>query len=177
MFFFFHRFSAVYLGRASFKPYLMTGFTESVELGQIGEIKKNSAIVMRVQTGKQIAYDRLRWRGIALTNFDGRRGTTLDRDVQKLSTDFEGWIHTADLPPRTAAPSSGMIYTVYLEPLATDAIFVPGKVTKLRRNFTRESSNSFAVVRRSYLFRDSTHTLTNHLPTYTCIRYARYSPY
>src|SRR5260370_13830454 len=101
MFFFFHRFSAGYLGRASFNPSLMTGFTESVELGQIGEIKKNSAIVMRVQTGKQIAYDRLRWRGIALTNFAGRPATALDRDSPKTSSDFEVWIHTPDLPPRT----------------------------------------------------------------------------
>jgi transglutaminase-like putative cysteine protease len=175
VFFFFPRFSAGYLGRASFNPSLMTGFTESVELGQIGEIKKNSAIVMRVQTGKPIAYDRLRWRGIALTNFDGRRWTTLDRDPQKLSTDFEGWIHTADSQPKTATPNSGMIYTVYLEPLATDAIFVPGKPTRLRGNFTGESSNSFAAVRRSYLFRDSTDTLTNPFHNYTGIRYAGFS--
>ena len=175
LFFFFPRFSAGYLGRASFNPSLMTGFTESVELGQIGEIKKNSAIVMRVQTGKPIAYDRLRWRGIALTNFDGRRWTTLDRDPQKLSTDFEGWIHTANSQPKTATPNSGMIYTVYLEPLATDAIFVPGKPTRLRGNFTGESSNSFAAVRRSYLFRDSTDTLTNPFHNYTGIRYAGFS--
>src|SRR5713226_1564603 len=114
LFFFFPRFTAGYLGRASFNPSLMTGFTESVELGQIGEIKKNSAVVMRVQTGKPIAYDRLRWRGIALTNFDGRRWSTFDRGApQKLQPDFEGWIRTADLPPKTAAPNSGMIYTVY----------------------------------------------------------------
>src|SRR5260370_35312267 len=99
MFFFFHRFSAVYLGRASFNPSLMTGFTESVELGQIGEIKKNSAIVMRVQTGKQIAYDRLRWRGIALTNLDARRWTTLGHDVPKLSTDLACRLHNPRLHP------------------------------------------------------------------------------
>ena len=176
LFFFFPRFTAGYLGRASFNPSLMTGFSESVELGQIGEIKKNSAVVMRVQTGKPIAYDRLRWRGIALTNFDGRRWSTFDRGApQKLQPDFEGWIRTADLPPKTAAPNSGMIYTVYLEPLATDAIFVPGKVTKLRGNFTGESSNSLAAIRRSYLFRDSTDTLTNPFHNYTGIRYAGFS--
>src|SRR6266850_4057866 len=76
LFFFFPRFSAGYLGRASFSPSLMSGFTENVELGQIGEIKKNSAVVMRVQTGKPIGYDRLRWRGIALTTFDGWRWST-----------------------------------------------------------------------------------------------------
>jgi len=71
LFFFFPRFSAGYLGRASFNTSLMSGFTENVELGQIGEIKKNSAVVMRVQTGKPIGYDRLRWRGIALTTSMG----------------------------------------------------------------------------------------------------------
>jgi hypothetical protein len=70
-FFFFPRFSAGYLGRVSFSPTLMTGFTEDVELGQIGEIKKSSAVVMRVETGKPIGYEWLRWRGIALTTFDG----------------------------------------------------------------------------------------------------------
>jgi transglutaminase-like putative cysteine protease len=176
LFFFFPRFTAGYLGRASFNPSLMTGFTENVELGQIGEIKKNSAVVMRVQTGKPIAYDRLRWRGIALTNFDGRRWSTLDHGApQKLQTDFEGWIHTADLTPKTAAPNSGMIYTVYLEPLATDAVFVPGRVTRLRGNFTGESSNSLAAIGRSYLFRDSTDTLTNPFHNYTGIRYAGFS--
>src|SRR6266568_4644891 len=62
LFFFFPRFSAGYLGRAGFSSSLMSGFTDNVELGEIGEIKKNSAVVMRVQTGKPIGYDRLRWR-------------------------------------------------------------------------------------------------------------------
>jgi len=70
LFFLFPRISAGYLGRAGFNPSLMTGFSENVELGQIGEIKKSSTVVMRVQTGKPISYDRLRWRGIALTSFD-----------------------------------------------------------------------------------------------------------
>src|SRR2546430_13402393 len=73
LFFFFPRFTAGYLGRASFSPSLMSGFTENVELGQIGEIKKSSTVVMRVQTGKPVSYDRLRWRGSALTKCDLRR--------------------------------------------------------------------------------------------------------
>ena len=51
LFFFFPRFSAGYLGRTSMQPSLMTGFTDDIELGQIGEIKKNPAVVMRVKTG------------------------------------------------------------------------------------------------------------------------------
>ena len=175
LFFFFPRFSAGYLGRASFSPSLMSGFTENVELGQIGEIKKNSAVVMRVQTGKPIGYDRLRWRGIALTTFDGRRWTSSEHNAQRLQTGEDGWIRTADSPQKTDSFKPGMIYTVYLEPLATDAIFVPGKVISLKGNFSGENSNSFNAIRRTYIFRDSTDTLLNPFHNYTAIRYAGFS--
>ena len=172
LFFFFPRFSAGYLGRASFSPSLMSGFTENVELGQIGEIKKNSTVVMRVQTGKPVGYDRLRWRGIALTTFDGRRWTSAEHGPQKLYPDEDGWIHAADSTQRTDLPSPGMFYTIYLEPLATDAIFVPGKATRLKGNFSGEGSNSFSAIRRTYLLRDSTDTLLNPFHNYMGFRYA-----
>jgi transglutaminase-like putative cysteine protease len=175
LFFFFPRFSAGYLSRASFSPSLMSGFTENVELGQIGEIKKNSAVVMRVQTGKPIGYDRLRWRGIALTTFDGRRWTSSERNTQRLQPGEDGWIRTADSPQKTDSFKPGMIYTVYLEPLATDAIFVPGKVISLKGNFSGENSNSFNALRRNYIFRDSTDTLLNPFHNYTAIRYSGFS--
>jgi protein-glutamine gamma-glutamyltransferase len=175
LFFFFPRFSAGYLGRASFNSSLMSGFTESVELGQIGEIKKNSAVVMRVQTGKPIGYDRLRWRGIALTKFDGKRWTTSEHGTQKLQPGEDGWIHTADSPQKSETPKPGMIYTVYLEPLATDAIFIPGKVISIKGNFAGEGGNSFSAIRRTYILRDSTDTLLNPFHNYTAIRYAGFS--
>src|SRR4029077_2363132 len=148
LFFFFPRFSAGYLGRASFSSSLMSGFTENVELGQIGEIKKNSAVVMRVQTGKPIGYDRLYWRGIGLTNFDGKRWTTTEHLVQTLQPSNDGWIYAPDAAQKTDSPGPGILYTVYLEPLATDALFVPGKVISLRGNFTGDSTNSLALTRR-----------------------------
>jgi len=111
LFFFFPRFSAGYLGRASFNPSLMSGFTENVELGQIGEIKKNSAVIMRVQTGKPIGYDRMRWRGIALTTFDGRRWTTSDNIAQTLQSSADGWIYTPEVALNT---DPGILYSVYL---------------------------------------------------------------
>jgi hypothetical protein len=175
LFFFFPRFSAGYLGRASFSPSLMSGFSENVELGQIGEIKKNSAVVMRVQTGKPVGYGQLRWRGIALTTFDGRRWTSSERGAQRLQAGEDGWIHAADPPVKTDSPKPGIIYTIYLEPLATDAIFVPGKVISLKGNFNGENSNSFGAIRRTYILRDSTDTLLNPFHNYSAIRYAGYS--
>src|SRR5437899_8161045 len=172
LFFFFPRFTAGYLGRASFSPSLMSGFTEDVELGQICEIKKNSTVVMRVQTGRQIGYEQLRWRGIALTTFDGRRWSSPERDPERLLTGEDGWIHATGSPKKPDTPEAGIIYTVYLEPLATDAIFVPGKVMRLRGNFNGENTGSFGAIRRNFLFRDFTDTFLNPFHNYTGIRYA-----
>lgn len=172
LFFLFPRFSAGYLGRVSFSPSLMTGFTENVELGQIGEIKKNSAVVMRVQTGKPIGYDLLRWRGIALTKFDGKRWTVTARNPERLQPGEDGWIHTPEAGQRTDASGQTIQYTVFLEPLATDAIFVPGRVLSLKGNFTGESTNTFGGMRRMYILRDATDTLSIPFRSFTAIRYA-----
>jgi len=169
-FFVFPRVSAGYMGRASFSPSLMTGFSENVELGQIGEIKKNSAVVMRVQTGRPVGYDRLRWRGIALTTFDGRRWTSMDHAPQTLQPGPDGWIRTDELS-KPDGGATGLTYTVFLEPIATDAIFVPGKVISLRGNFTGEGGNSYFAMRRNYLMRDSTDTILNPFHNYMAIRY------
>ena len=172
LFFFFPRFSAGYLGRAGFSSSLMSGFTDNVELGEIGEIKKNSAVVMRVQTGKPIGYDRLRWRGIALTTFDGKRWSSTEPNPQRLQPGDDGWIYTSPPPQKADSPGPAILYTVFLEPLATDAIFVPGKVVSLKGNFTGEGGNSFTAIRRTYIFRDSTDTLLNPFHNYTAVRYA-----
>jgi transglutaminase-like putative cysteine protease len=172
LFFVFPRISAGYFGPASFGPSLMTGFSENVELGQIGEIKKNSAVVMRVQTGRPVAYDRLRWRGIALTTFDGKRWTISEQVPQRLQPGPDGWIHAAEPASKT---DQGISYTVFMEPMAADAIFVPGRVVSLKGNFTGESANTFFALQRNYLLRDSTDTILNPSHNYTAIRYTGFS--
>jgi TgpA N-terminal domain len=114
LFFFFPRFSAGYLGRTSFNPALMTGFNDDVEIGQIGEIKKDSTMVMRVATGQPVGYGRLRWRGIALATFDGRRWTSSEHGAETLLPNSEGWIYTGGGTPKPDPRSPGLVYTVYL---------------------------------------------------------------
>jgi len=168
-FFFFPRFSAGYLGRVSFSPSLMTGFTEDVELGQIGEIKKSSTVVMRVETEKPIGYEWLRWRGIALTTFDGKRWSSNAGKPQELQTKADGWIHT---PEMANTPGQTIRYTVFLEPVATDAIFVPGRALSLQGNFSGGTANSFAALQHNYLVTDSTETLKIPFRNFAAIRYA-----
>lgn len=171
-FFFFPRFSAGYLGRVSFSPTLMTGFTEDVELGQIGEIKKSSEVVMRVETGKPIGYEWLRWRGIALTTFDGKRWSSNASNPQKLQPGADGWIHTPEAAQKGNTFGQTVHYTVFLEPVATDAVFVAGRALSLQGNFTGGTTASFAAMQRNYLVTDGTETLKNPFRNFVAIRYA-----
>jgi protein-glutamine gamma-glutamyltransferase len=171
LFFVFPRFSAGYLGRASMEPSLMTGFTNDVELGQIGEIKKNSEVVLRVKTGNPVGYPLLRWRGIALTNFDGRRWTNPDHSSFDLVPNADGWIKVADPQQRQDFPAAMLQYTVLLQPMASDAVFTASNALSVQGNFSGAGSVSDWTIRHSYLRRDSTGSIFNPFHNYAAVRY------
>jgi hypothetical protein len=174
LFFIFPRFTAGYLGRDSMQPSLMTGFSDDIELGQIGEIKKNSEVVMRVKTGKPVAYPMLRWRGIALINFDGKRWSTPENKTEKLVAGPDGWILLRE-PDRNGAQSAAVMqYTVFLQPIATSAIFTPGEPISLRGSFSPSNSNS-GWASNGYISRDSTGSLFNPFHNYYAVRYTGFS--
>jgi hypothetical protein len=172
LFFFFPRFSAGYLGRTSMQPSLMSGFSDDVELGQIGEIKKNPAVVMRVKTGAPVGYSRLRWRGIALTTFDGRRWSTPNhRQPIALTPNLMGAINVADPEQNLSGPGAELDYEALVEPMATDAIFVPSNAVSVVGGFNGENPHAINNVRRTYLFRDFTGSLFNPFRNYAPVRY------
>src|ERR1700685_1140481 len=172
LFFFFPRFSAGYLGRTSMQPSLMSGFTDNVELGQIGEIKKNPAVVMRVKTGAPVPYARLRWRGIALTTFDGKRWSTPNhRQPVTLSPNLMGAINVADPEQNLKGPSMELDYEALVQPMATDAVFVPSNAVSLVGGFNGENPTAVNNVRRTYVFRDFTGSLFNPFRNYAPVRY------
>jgi transglutaminase-like putative cysteine protease len=171
LFFVFPRFSAGYLGRASMQPSLMSGFSDNVELGQIGEIKQNSEVVMRVRTGQPLAYPTLRWRGIALTNFDGKRWSNPERFSQELTARPDGWIFLRGSARGGWLVPRGVEYTVFLQPIATAAIFTMGEPISIKGNFSPDNGDSSFNSGRTYIFRDSTGSLFNPLHNYTAVRY------
>jgi protein-glutamine gamma-glutamyltransferase len=175
LFFFFPRFSAGYLGRTSLQPTLMSGFTDDVELGQIGEIKKNSQVVMRVRTGKPVGYPALRWRGIALSTFDGKRWYSPDRDDVTIPAGPNGWINLQDRPGEQDRTATILRYTVLLQPIATDTLFVPANAISLRGNLSGEGSNQDAGARHSYIVRDATGSLFNPFHNFSTMLYEGYS--
>jgi transglutaminase-like putative cysteine protease len=176
LFFFFPRFSAGYLGRTSLQPTLMSGFSDDVELGQIGEIKKNSTVVMRVRTGKPVGYPTLRWRGIALSSFDGKRWSSPEHDSVTIPAGMNGWINLTERPAEPADPTATILrYTILLQPVATDTMFAPANAISIRGNLSGEGSSTELGARRSYIIRDSTGSLFNPFHNFSTLRYEGFS--
>jgi transglutaminase-like putative cysteine protease len=175
LFFFFPRFSAGYLGRTSLQPTLMSGFSDDVELGQIGEIKKNSTVVMRVKTGKPVGYPTIRWRGIALSSFDGKRWSSPDHDSVTIPAGMNGWINIQDRPTEPDPTATILRYTILLQPVATDTMFAPANAISIRGNLSGEGSNQEAGARRSYVIRDVTGSLFNPFHNFSTLRYEGFS--
>jgi transglutaminase-like putative cysteine protease len=171
LFFFFPRFSAGYLARGGFQPSLMSGFTDNVELGQIGEIKQNTSVVMRVRTGSPVNYPMLRWRGIALSNFDGKRWSNNEPNRLIQSPAQDGWINLASRKDFEAPRAGEIQFTILLQPIASDALFAPAQVVRLRGNFLSEASTYYSSVRNSVLLLDSTGSIFNTSHNFSQIRY------
>ena len=169
LFFLLPRVSAGYLGKTSFNPTLLSGFTDQVELGQIGQIKKSSAVVSRVETGSPVNYPALRWRGNALANFDGRRWTSAERAAETLTANSDGWIALREKPKPGEARGEILQFTVLQEPMASDALFVAGTMLAIRGSFTGETGG--ISHRRNYLYRDSSGSLINPFHNFVSVRY------
>jgi len=171
LFFIFPRFSAGYFGRTGLQPSLMSGFTDNVELGQIGEIKKNNTVVMRVQTGAPVNYPLLRWRGIALTNFDGHRWYSAESRGQTRHPEANGWITLTTRPQLQGQSAAQIRFITLLQPLASSALFAPAQVMAMRGNFSGEAGTYDGAARRSYLSVDATGSIYNPFGNYSQIRY------
>jgi protein-glutamine gamma-glutamyltransferase len=171
LFFVFPRFSAGYFARTGLQPSLMSGFTDDVELGQIGEIKKNNTVVMRVQTGGPVNYPLLRWRGIALTNFDGHRWSSSELKMKATPPDQSGWITLASRGKLEGKPALELQFIALLQPLASDALFAPAQVMALRGNFSGDAGTYYGAVRHSYVSVDASGSISNPFHNFSQIRY------
>ena len=171
LFFFFPRFSAGYFARIGFQPSLMTGFTDSVELGRIGEIKQDTSVVMRVKTGAPVNYPMLRWRGIALSSFDGRRWYSQEKRRELHDARQDGWIQLGSQLDLKVPVVTQLRFIVLLQPLASDALFAPVQLTELRGNFSNEAGTYYGTARRSILGTDSAGAVFNPARNYSQLRY------
>jgi hypothetical protein len=171
IFFSLPRFTAGYLSALSLQPKLMTGFSDNVTLGEIGEIQKSHAVVMRIHIdGEPGRGDGMHWRGMVLTNFDGRRWFTPAREQIAFFPDADG-TYRIDMPPLPAGDSYRLSYTVLMEPLASDAIFVAPRIESLRGRFANDVDRVGPTRRTSFLLVDPTESIANPSHNDTKVRY------
>jgi protein-glutamine gamma-glutamyltransferase len=131
-FFLLPRMSAGYLGGYTYGTDLSSGFRDHVQLGQIGRIQQSNAVVMHVQIDDDSMgrYD-LRWRGVALANFDGfewsnTRGQFV---LQRQSDDNFAvpWLQNTLLPSHSSPDLKReklIHYRVLMEPIGTNVFFL-----------------------------------------------------
>jgi protein-glutamine gamma-glutamyltransferase len=136
IFFFLPRVSSRYMSAYTPTSDVSTGFTDRVQLGRIGQIQQSNAVVMHIQIHNDLqgAYD-LKWRGVALTSFDGHVWTN-SFDQSQLRPGLDGTFRLA--PPR-AKPAlvagRSIRYRVLMEPLGTNVFFLAEKPQRLFGNF------------------------------------------
>jgi hypothetical protein len=171
LFFFFPRFNAGFLSSAALQTTFMSGFTNSVELGEIGEIKKDSTVVMRVKTDSPVRYPMLRWRGIALTTFDGHRWFSNAGPKEKVYPSGTGWILINPQATMEAPTSIDLRFTVLLQPMATDSLFAPANLLAIHPAFVTAAPGYSPYLHRGNLLRDSTGSIYNSFRNFVQIEY------
>ncbi|MBZ5721642.1 MAG: DUF3488 and transglutaminase-like domain-containing protein [Acidobacteriia bacterium] len=126
IFFILPRISAGYLSAYAPGKELSTGFSDHVQLGQIGEIQQSSSVVMHIQIDGDRGgeYD-LKWRGVTLSLFDGRSWSNPHGQlvVPRLPT---GGFQLA--PPDASSlrrkGAHAIHYRVLMEPVGTNVFFL-----------------------------------------------------
>src|SRR6202165_856304 len=149
IFFLLPRISSHYLSAYTPTSDVSTGFTDRVQLGRIGQIQQSSAVVMHIeiQNDLQGGYD-LKWRGVALSNFDGRTWSNSYEQTQ-IRPAVDGSYRLAPLvdPRSEAAPAGRPIrYRVLMEPIGTNVFFLAERPQSLTGNFRQVSTDAGGAV-------------------------------
>jgi len=114
------------------------GFSNEVTLGQIGEIKNDSTAVMHVRPESPYFPDNLKWRGVALSDFDGKHWSNPRGEGRTVHLE-DGWTLVTN-QPQIGDP---LYYHVTLNAVDSDVLFVAGVPVHLRP----ELSNTFGLQR------------------------------
>lgn len=126
--------------------YHLPGFSNEVVLGQIGEIKLQSAAVMRARVFGDRPRMALKWRGAALSQFDGRRWYNPPERGEVLRVNH-GVLRLADDRQRWRS-GRRINYEVQLKDIGADVLFfagVPEFVTIPAAAVVRTRTGSFRI--------------------------------
>lgn len=106
-----------------------TGFSESVTLGEIGDLKRNNDVVMHVRIEDALSGNGFRWRGVALDEFTGRgwRKSTTARRADLLTND-RGFFQVGT----TRSLHRLTTQTIFLESIESPVLFAASRPIALQ---------------------------------------------
>ena len=134
LFFALPRVSGGYLSRHAQSDLISTGFSDAVNLGEIGRIQQSSEMVAHVRIdGDTIGAHEIRLRGAVLTQFDGKRWTNRHEQNELVAPSYgrifqlssrDGEVErTEEFRMARGEVTNRMHYHVLMEPLSTTIIF------------------------------------------------------
>ena len=108
----------------------LTAFSSEVTLGEIGEIKRSDTPLMHVRIPGARGPVHLKWRGMALGEFDGRRwyNSSLEGEALRVQS---GLLQLADDDQRRRQ-GPRLNYEVQLKSFASDTLFIAGRPEFIR---------------------------------------------
>lgn len=152
MFFVFPRVGGAGFGNSS-AGNRVTGFSDSVKLGEMGNLLQNDEIVMRVgfEQGDLQKISLPRWRGVALDKFDNKSWSkSTIGNVERFLKNEKGFYIVDFLSEN----QNRVNYTVYLEPLETPVLFALARPVVISRgNFQevrKDEEGSLRVIRTGF---------------------------
>lgn len=146
MFFFLPRVGGAGMGGMQRSLSTMTGFSDRMQLGSIGRIQQNDAVVMRVRhKSESPSRSELYFRGIALDTFDNRNWTASKAPAKLIIPNDNGRIELDQPQPNSRLATS----TIYLEPLDTPVLFAAPKALTVEtsmRHINRDISGDLSFL-------------------------------
>jgi transglutaminase-like putative cysteine protease len=121
IFFVLPRVAGGYAGTYSADTDFSTGFSNEVHLGSIGEIQQSQAVVMHVEVESGVQPAESKWRGVALSFFDGTTWFNPSTNAIARRLPDGRFLVTRELPTN---PGKLLRYRVLLEPLSSNVFFL-----------------------------------------------------
>lgn len=149
-FFLIPRFGSGNLGRNFGEGQGITGFSDTVSLGDVASIKKNPRVVMRIELPRSPGRW-LRWRGVALDRYDGKSWTltnsngdmaVMNQSLKASGTDISGddWskqerTYQIDNTKRVEPPNQ-VEQRIILEDIKAQVVFAAYRPVRLKAPFS-----------------------------------------
>jgi hypothetical protein len=131
MFFLLPRTAAAAFERLMPQRFRMPGFASEVVLGETGDLRQSRTAMMHVRFFDAGDPPVLKWRGAALSDFDGRRWTAPDEIGRTLLVDRQQHMVTLFESRPEDSQVKGLGYEVQLNSTASDVLFFAGSPRRL----------------------------------------------